>query len=457
MVSDQAPATTYRRLKWLAVLAPIFFIGVLEYSRYALAPIEDSFGGHVLMAVVVLFGAVFFYGAVFTFIDHLQGRLERQNRELVALRSAGLDVVADLSLDTVLQRIVDQACQLIGTRYGALALVDRAGGIESFITSGIDHEAAKHIGAPPVGRGLLSVGLEEGQRLRLDNIQADERSVGFPAGHPRMRTLLAVPVICEGPFRGNLYLSEKFDDQGFNEEEEETLARFASQAAIAVDNAYLHAQVKALAVTEERLRIARELHDGQAQVLAYVNTKAQVVRELIQQQKLEKALDQLEQLAGAAREVYTDVREGISGLRAVVDAEHDFVDALRSHVERWQDGCGIPADLKVDGHIAFPADVELQILRVVQEALANVRKHSQASQAAVHIEVSERWLVAHIEDDGIGFDRERPAKDKRPRFGLATMRERCEAIGASLEIESRPEEGTTVTIRYPLPRPTNGL
>ena len=440
----------FSRLKWLAILAPVLFVGVLEYARYALGPAIGSWQGRLLMDGVVLMCALFFYGGVFSVIHQMKERLERRNRELAALREAGLDVTSDLSLDKVLRKVVDLARNLIGTRYGALSVIDGEGKIRSFVTTGVEPEQVERIGAPPVGMGILGVVLREGQRLRLGDIPGDSRSYGFPENHPEMRTLLAVPIVCRGPFRGNLYLSEKLDGSEFTADEEETLVRFASQAAIAVDNAHLHLQVGSLAVAEERLRIAHELHDGQAQVLAYVNTKAQAVQELLRRGRTEKAAEQLEQLAAAAREVYSDVREGILGLRAATNAEEGFVEALRRHLETWQDQCGIKTELSLasdEPHLT--PDVELQLLRITQEALSNVRKHSEARRVEVRLDNAARGLRILVSDDGKGFEIDAAGRPiGRPRFGLSTMRERADAIGASFEIQSTPGEGTRIQVDY---------
>lgn len=440
----------FRRLKWLAILAPVGFLGILEYARYALGPAIHSWQGRLLMDAVVLVCALFFYGGVFTVIDQMQRKLETRNRELAALREASLDVHADLDLDTVLQKVVHLARNLVGTRYGALSVIDDHGKILSFVTTGLSRREIDAIGPPPVGKGLLGVVLREGQRLRIEDLRRDTRSYGFPENHPEMRSLLAVPIICRGPFRGNLYLSEKGDGGAFTEEEEETLARFATQAAIAIDNAHLHTQVGSLAVAEERLRIAHELHDGQAQVLAYVNTKAQAVQEFLRRGNAAKAAEQLEQLAAAARQIYSDVREGILGLRTVVDAEHGFREALRRHLESWQDQCGIRAQLSADSdEIHLTPDVELQLLRITQEALANVRKHSEARRAEVRLEKLPHGVRVVVEDDGRGFELDAAGRPVgRPRFGLATMRERAEAIGAHMALESRPGHGTRIEVEY---------
>ena len=441
---------TMRKLKWIAILAPIVFIAILEYSRYALAPVLTSWRGHLLMNGVFLMGALFFYGGVFSLVGQMQQRLERQNRELVALRNAGLDIASDLALENVLHKVVHSARNLIGTRYGALSVIDEDGKIEAFLTSGIDESVRERLGGPPTGRGLLGVVLREGQRLRLEDLQKDTRSLGFPEGHPAMHSLLAVPVVCRSPFRGNLYLSEKLDNRPFSEQDEETLARFATNVAIAVDNAELHRQLRGAAVTEERLRLAHEMHDGQAQVLAYVNTKAQAVKEFLRRGQLEEAEVQLDQLASASREVYADVREGILGLRAASDPNKDFVSSLRQHIEQWQGQSGITADLEICGEPRIAIDFELQLMRIVQEALANVRKHSGSSRVRLEVKTEAQEVMVTISDDGVGFEPSAIDRQRRPRFGLATMRERAQAIGAALRIESEPGRGTRVEIRCPL-------
>jgi len=161
--------------------------------------------------------------------------------------------------------------------------------MEAFVTAGITSEECARIGPLPVGHGLLAVVLEEGQRLRLPDLTQDPRSVGFPPHHPPMRSLLAVPVVSGGRILGNVYVAEKQGVPEFSAEDEDTLIRFATQAALAIDNARLHRRVRDVAISEERDRIAREMHDSLAQVLGYVNTKAQAVQELLKQGQTERA------------------------------------------------------------------------------------------------------------------------------------------------------------------------
>jgi signal transduction histidine kinase len=382
---------------------------------------------------------------------HLHRQIERNNEELLALHGAGLDVTAELSLDMVLDKVVERARTLAGARYGALSVVNADGSIQTFITSGVTREERARIGPPPVGHGLLGVVLNEGERLRLTDIGKDPRSSGFPANHPMMHSLLAVPIACKGPFVGNLYLSEKLDGGEFSESDGQTLERFAVQAAIAIDNAHLHRQVADLAVAQERLRIAHEMHDGIAQILGYVNTKVQAAIEYIRREKTEEGLEQLRELAAAAREAYGDVREAIVDLRTLPGPTRSLDDVLSEYVDRWREQTEVSAALVVDGDLAMPNGIELHVVRIIQESLTNVRKHAKATMARIEVRRRENTLRITVSDDGVGFEQGGRARGVFPRFGLSTMRERAESIGGRFSIESAVGGGTVVRVEVPLP------
>jgi len=439
-----------QRIKWLFLATALVFLLVVEWVRWQISPHLTTWPGRLLMDAVILVGILFFFGAAFEVFSHLQRHLERQKGELEALHRAAMDICSELSLETVLQKVVDQACELLDARYGAVSIVDENHRIQEFVVSGISAEQRARIGSPPEGRGLLGVVLHQGRHLRLADLSQDPRSAGFPEHHPPMKSLLAVPILSNGPFRGNLYVAEKKSAPEFTTHDEETLVRFATTVTIAIDNAYLHQRTRALAVSEERLRIAREMHDGMAQVLAYVNTKAQVVKEYLRQDKPDAASLQLEQLAAAAREVYTDAREGIAALRTQVSPERSFNQTLNDFVSRWQDHSGIQSELDTDGEVELPPMAELQLLRIIQESLSNVRKHSNANKARVKLQREEEQIEVLVEDDGQGFDLASRSREGFPRFGLAIMRERAESIGASFEIQSAPEQGTRLRVRVPV-------
>ena len=161
------------------------------------------------------------------------------SQRLRALVEAGISVSAELSLDAVLQRIVEAAAQVTGAPYAALGVIDRTGQrLERFVTTGIPEGDQAAIGELPSGRGILGVLIQDARPLRLDDLTRDPRSVGFPPNHPPMRSFLGVPIKLRGVAYGNLYLTDKPD--GFTEEDEDLVTLLAAQAAVAVENARLY-------------------------------------------------------------------------------------------------------------------------------------------------------------------------------------------------------------------------
>ena len=440
---------TLKRLKLITIIFPIAGVLALEVVRYFVIG-AVSWEKRLTLDLLYVAAIVLFSVLIFRFVEQMQERLKRQNRELLALHSAGLDVTADLSLEVVLKKVVEQARNLVGAKYGALSVIDHENRIISFITSGVTAEDRAAIGPPPVGHGLLGVVLRDGQRLRLRDLTQHPQSHGFPAHHPPMRSLLAVPIPCKSPFLGNLYLSEKEAAPEFTQDDEETLERFALQAGLAIDNAHLHEQVADLAVAQERLRIAHEMHDGLAQVLGYVNTKVQAAEMYMKREKTDEAALQLRELSTAARQAYSDVRESIVGLRALPGPQQKLDDVLRDYLRSWQEMSGVATSLTIDADLQLRPSHELQLVRIVQEALTNVRKHAKASHARVDIRRNASGLIATIADDGLGFNAAARARGEFPQFGLSTMRERAESIRGTLTVDSTPGKGTVVHFTLPL-------
>ena len=141
---------------------------------------------------------------------------------LRAIVDAGVALASELSLDAVLQKIVEAAAELTGAKYAALGVIDPSGqSLERFIVTGIDAETQAAIGDPPRGRGILGALIQDAKTLRLDDLSEDPRSVGFPPNHPPMRTFLGVPILLRGVAYGNLYLTEKAEGAPFTDEDEE--------------------------------------------------------------------------------------------------------------------------------------------------------------------------------------------------------------------------------------------
>jgi signal transduction histidine kinase len=177
------------------------------------------------------------------------------------------------------------------------------------------------------------------------------------------------------------------------------------------------------------------------------------VRFLLKKRQIESAEAQLQQLEDAARGLFVDVREAIVGLRMTGQTEHRLAEMLTEYARRFSQLSDLPVEVVLCTrltHLSLPVETELQLLRIVQEALANTRKHARASQASICVQNGGHHLILTIRDNGQGFNPEQMPHNHRPHFGLSTMRERAEAIGADFQIESQMGQGTQVSVRLPL-------
>jgi signal transduction histidine kinase len=169
----------------------------------------------------------------------------QHERRLHELLVASIALNAELSLDSLLQKLVETAAALTDAQYAALGVIDETGGeLERFVTTGIDDAQHAAIGNLPRGRGILGVLIRDATALRLDKLGDDPRAVGFPAHHPPMATFLGVPVMLRGIAYGNLYLTEKAGGATFTNEDEEIVELLAAQAAVAIENARLYQSAK---------------------------------------------------------------------------------------------------------------------------------------------------------------------------------------------------------------------
>ena len=372
-------------------------------------------------------------------------RIEDPER-LRRLVQAILILDAELQLPVVLRRIVEEACDLVDAQYGALGVVAEDGrSLEQFVTVGLSQEDELAIGPRPTGRGVLGAAIAGDRPLRMADISAHPDRSGFPGRHPLMTSLLAVPVRAQGELFGTLFLTNKQGAPEFSEDDEELVAALAVAAGIALENARLHGVVRDSALTEDRDRIARDLHDSVIQRLFAIGLSLQGTARLVERpeavMRIGEAIDKLDDTIRQLRKAIFDIELTIAkqGFHPkVLDLAHELRPVLGIHPQVAFTG---PVDAVVTGPLAD------EVLVVLREALTNVGKHASASQVVVTIAAGDelRLIVA---DDGNGL-----AEPTETGLGLKNIRQRAERLGGGVDLGRSHEGGTRLTWRVPLVRP----
>lgn len=411
-----------------------------------------------VILVLGSFGAVAFSNWVFYQLGEREKEIQKRAAQLEALNMSGVSLITELDLGVVLQKVVDLSRELVGTRYGALGVLNDEGtGFQQFITSGISSEKRKEIGHPPVGKGLFRHLIELGRSLRVDDIGSFEGAKGMPAHHPEMRTMVGVPIKVKNKIIGNLYLTEKIDRFNpnsnelllFDDEDLRILELFATQAAIAIENARLYRQVQQLAVLEERQRFGMDLHDGVIQSIYAVGLMLENI-----QRRVEKSPEEAKTgITDAIRSLNTaisDIRNYILDLRPqhfqgrnIVQGVEELARALRANT--FMDVFVEVQDVNPE---QFSPERTVEILHIAQEALSNVQKHAQASEVEIYLKVDGKMLRLEILDNGVSIT---PQNLQRSRGnGLGNMQERAAALNGEIIISPRLEGGTRVALTIPM-------
>src|SRR5512143_568668 len=285
-----------RRLQWLAIIVPVVFVVVVEWLSDTYLDEELSFTvDTALIGLVVLGAGIVMSTAMFRAVDRLAGELRQRNAELEArnaaaraLHSMSVAITALADTDQVLAETAGNARKLLASD---VAWVTRTGrdGVERLAATSGPADAFDPSGAEPA--------------------EDADRFVRAPYRVER----LTAPLQRAGATIGSLAVGSR-SSRHHDVDDLETLGSLANQAAIAVENDRLQRDLRTLAISAERERIAREMHDGLAQVLGYVNTKSQAVEQLLDSGRTAEAKAQMAELAAAARSIYVDVREAILGL-----------------------------------------------------------------------------------------------------------------------------------------------
>ena len=350
---------------------------------------------------------------------------------------------AELHLPVVLRRIVEEACDLVDAHYGALGVLSPDGrSLDQLVTVGLSAEEELAIGGRPTGLGVLGAVIADDKPVRLPEVSASPDSIGVPEHHPVMTSFLGVPIRVHGEVYGALYLTNKEGAKEFCEDDEELVAALAMAAGIAIENARLHDLVRDRALTEDRDRIARDLHDSVIQRLFAIGLSLQGTARLVERpeavMRIGEAIDKLDDTIRQLRTAIFDIELTINkqGLHPkVLDLVHELRPVLGLHPQVSFSG---PVDTVVTGSLAE------EVLIVLREALTNVGKHADASQVVITVAAGDELRLV-VADDGSGM-----AEASGTGLGLKNMRQRAERLGGSVDLGRSREGGTRLTWHVPL-------
>ncbi|MGH6656532.1 MAG: GAF domain-containing sensor histidine kinase [Actinocrinis sp.] len=370
------------------------------------------------------------------------------------LSQAVLTISQHLDTSVALRQIVRTARELVGAEYAALGVPDGAGSFARFLVEGVSDAQWAAIGPLPRQHGMLSVMLHDPRPQRLNDITADARFGWWPRAHPHLTAFLGVPIRDCDEILGALFLGNTTppgEGRGFTDEDEELLTVLAAHAAIALTHARLYERERELAISQERTRLARELHDAVAQKLFALRLTAEAAGGLVEQDP-ERARAHLAQISGLAREAAEELRAAVGELRPAELDEDGLAAAMRKQVDvldRAEQTRGGPRVVFSDEPIsALPPAHEQVVLRVAQEAMHNALRHAGAKRIELSLRpAAHHGAVLTVTDDGSGFD---PGAATPARgLGLVSMRERADSVGGRVRISSAPGQGTTVRLEVP--------
>jgi signal transduction histidine kinase len=263
------------------------------------------------------------------------------------------------------------------------------------------------------------------------------------------KSWLGVPMIAGDEVLGIIAVQSYTTENVYDEEHLNLLPTIAAQAAIAIENARLYEQAQQLAVMEERQRLARDLHDAVTQTLFSASLIAEALPAIWESDQ-DEGRQLLQDLRQLSRGALAEMRTLLMELRPAALVEANLANLLRQLGEAVAGRMGILVTVTVEDQYALPPDVHVAIYRITQEALNNVVKHARASQAAVSLRCTphtEGGVELQVSDDGRGFDPSSVPSDHLG-LGLGIIRERAEAVGATLKLESQPGHGTQVIVLW---------
>jgi PAS domain S-box-containing protein len=382
--------------------------------------------------------------------QNLSQRVATRTREQSALLGISHTLASTLELQPGL--ILDQLREIIEYNHAGLFSLEDSNLITLAMRGTPQLEASAPIRIHLNGPEALANLFNQHRPIRIADVWSDDPQAQFlrvllhdgaAVLLEGMRSWMWVPLAVKSRIIGGVGVAHEKQDH-FTPHHADLALSVANQAAITMVNAELYGHAQELAVLEERQRLARNLHDAVNQSLFSAGLIAEVLPRLWDRDQ-EQARSSLEDLRMLTRGAMAEMRALLAELRPSTLTDAELGDLLHLLGNAFTGRTNIPSTVTVKGEGVLPADVQVAIYRVSQEALNNVAKHAAAKSVEISLQHEETGIELTIRDDGKGFD---PEQIESGHYGLSMMRERAEGVGAHLAIASRPGQGTELTIRW---------
>jgi len=381
----------------------------------------------------------------------LAAALRRRDTQVDALNRLSAAISQAGSIEKALQDTLTHLLSLTGADMGSIHLLDPAThSLKLAASLGVSGGFVCAERRIPIGECLCGEAARTGQLVVSEDLMTDPRLVRPACREEKFGSVVSIPLTSKERTLGILTLYTN-QPHAVSAHDHALLTLVGRHIGVAVENAQLSARMRELAVNEERGLIAQEIHDGIAQSLAYLNLETLKLRKLLEDDP-GRAAAELDQIRRVIAESCEEVRALLVDFRMRFREGEGLAGAVVRCLEEFGQRTAISTQVIMHGDPAgLPAEAQVPVFRIIQEALSNVRKHARARTVVVEMCASPTVLEVTVRDDGRGFDPSSADGHGPAHLGLGIMRERAAHLGGSLQCDSRPNEGTTLRLTLPLP------
>jgi two-component system nitrate/nitrite sensor histidine kinase NarX len=375
----------------------------------------------------------------------------------IAQKTRSLEIIYDVAasinisrdLEDLLTRFLHTLKDVVKARAAVVRLITDDNQMRLVASIGLDDAVIQREQFIPAETCLCGTAYNKGMVLYEPDIKHCDQIIGRPFFNEGNVGMIAVPLQYRDRILGVYNLFVETDTVVESDEINELLTSIGRHLGMAIEKSRLDDEANRLSIMEERTRIAHELHDSLAQTLASLRFQVRVLDENLRLGEEPAVWHELEKIENNLDEAYAELRELITHFRAPID-RRGIVPAVQQLVNRFRNQTGIAIFLQQEWNVVqLPASVEVEVLRIIQESLNNIRKHSQAQNVRVILRSTPQGeCEILLEDDGVGMDTSSNPDTHRDHYGLHIMAERAKRINGEIRIESEPGEGTRIALTF---------